>query len=282
MSPFDAINHAMSVCAAGGFSTRNLSIGYYQSDLINLITIVFMLLASIHFGLIYMAIASRSLKPLNNPVLKAYLGSILLVALSVSISLKLQHVDATWDRSLMDGFFHVVSYASTTGFAISDNAAWPLLPSILMLVVGIQCGMAGSTTGGLKTDRVLVLFKSIHRQVRRSVHPSSVAEIKLGNTILHDEDTYPHILYIALFLMLAMLSVLICLTVSNDNQNAIAGSISMLTNVGPSIGEIGTYGNYNAEPAAIKVVFTADMFFGRIEIYPILAVFSMIFSRSRK
>ena len=282
MSPFDAINHAMSVCAAGGFSTRNLSIGYYQSDLINLITIVFMLLASIHFGLIYMAIASRSLKPLNNPVLKAYLGSILLVALSVSISLKLQHVDATWDRSLMDGFFHVVSYASTTGFAISDNAAWPLLPSILMLVVGIQCGMAGSTTGGLKTDRVLVLFKSIHRQVRRSVHPSSVAEIKLGNTILHDEDTYPHILYIALFLMLAMLSVLICLIVSNDNQNAIAGSISMLTNVGPSIGEIGTYGNYNAEPAAIKVVFTADMFFGRIEIYPILAVFSMIFSRSRK
>ena len=114
------------------------------------------------------------------------------------------------------------------------------------------------------------------------VHPSSVSEIRVGKHIMHDEDAYPHILYIAVFFLFMMLSILVCLSISGNNQDAITGTVSMLTNVGPSIGRIGTYGNYASQPVAIKVVFTLDMFLGRIEIYPVLAVLSMIFTRSRK
>ena len=282
MAPFDAVNHAMSVSATGGFSTRNLSIGYFHSDLINWITIVFMLLASIHFGLIYMVIATRSLKPLRNTVLRFYLASVLVIAFFVSGTLMFFSVHESWNRAFMDGLFHVVSYASTTGFAIGDNSTWPLFCNILLLVIGIQCGMAGSTTGGLKSDRVIVLFKSLKRQVRQAIHPSSVSEIRVGRHIMHDEDAYPHILYIAVFFLFMMLSILVCLSISGNNQDAITGTVSMLTNVGPSIGRIGTYGNYAGQPVAIKLVFTLDMFLGRIEIYPVLAVISMIFTRSRK
>ena len=282
MSAFDAVNHAMSVCATGGFSTRNLSIGYYQSDLINWITIVFMFLASIHFAIIYMVLATRSLKPLRNPVLRYYVASILVITFFVSGSLMLFSVQESWNRAFMDGLFHVVSYASTTGFAISDNAGWPLFPCILLLVVGIQCGMAGSTTGGLKSDRVIVLFKSLKRQVRLAIHPSSVTEIRVGRHVMHDEEAYPHILYIAVFFLFLLISILLCLSISGNNQDAITGSVSMLTNVGSSMGRIGTFGNYASQPVAIKLIFTMDMFMGRIEIYPVLAVLSMLFTRSRK
>ena len=283
MPVFDAVNHAFSICATGGFSTRNLSIGHFRSDLINIITIVFMIVATLHFGIVYMTVVTRSLKPLNNPVLKFYLGMMGVVALIVSLSLKIHDVEPTWGRAFMNGVFHTVSYASTTGFAIADNAAWPLLPSVLLLIAGIQCGMAGSTTGGLKTDRVLVLFKSIGRQVRRAIHPSSVSEIRMGSHAMHDEDIYPHILYIAVFFVFLIFSMMICLSLTSDNQDAIAGSVSMLTNVGPSMGaRIGSMGNFNAQPSAIKFIFSLDMFLGRIEIYPVLAVLSMVFSRSRK
>ena len=282
MGPFDAINHAMSVCATGGFSTRNLSIGYIESDLINWITIVFMILASTHFGIIYMVFATRSLKPLRNPIFRLYMGLICSASILVTLALKFYAVDQTWGRSFMDATFHVVSYASTTGFAISDNARWPLFPAVMLLLVGIQCGMAGSTTGGLKSDRVLVLFKSLRRHIRRALHPSSVAEIRIGSHTIHGQDVYPQILYIATFFTVLVFSIVLCLSLSSDNANAVAGSLSMLTNVGPSMGEIGTYGNYAGEPMAIKLIFTVDMFLGRIEIYPVLAVISMIVSPSRK
>ena len=283
MSLFDAVNHAFSVCATGGFSTRNLSIGHFDSDLIYIITIVFMIVATLHFGIVFMTFATRSLKPLNNPVLKFYLGMMAVVALCVSLSLKIHDIEPTWGKAFMNGVFHTVSYASTTGFAIADNAVWPLFPSVLLLIAGIQCGMAGSTTGGLKSDRVLVLFKSIARQVRKAIHPSSVSEMRMGNHVLHDEDIYPHILYIAVFFIFLIFSVMLCLSLTTDNRDAIAGSVSMLTNVGPSMGErIGSMGNFNSQPATVKFIFSLDMFLGRIEIYPVLAVLSMIFSRSRK
>ena len=283
MPLFDAVNHAFSICATGGFSTRNLSVGHYGSNLIYIITIVFMIVATLHFGIVYMVFVTRSLKPLNNPVLKFYLGMMAVIGLVVSVSLKINDIEPTWGRAFMNGIFHTVSYASTTGFAIADNAAWPLLPSVLLLIAGIQCGMAGSTTGGLKSDRVLMLFKSIARQVRRAIHPSSVAEIRVGNHALHDEDIYPHILYIAVFFIFLIFSVMLCLSLTDNNQDAIAGSVSMLTNVGPSMGaRIGSMGNFNAQPAPIKFIFSLDMFLGRIEIYPVLAVLSMIFSRSHK
>ena len=277
MSPFDAVNHAFSVCATGGFSTHNLSIGWFASDRINLITIVFMIVVSLHFGMLYMVVVTRSLRPLNNPVLKLYLGMMAAVSLAIAFSLKTRGIEAGWGRALMNAAFHTVSYASTTGFAIADNISWPLFARLLLLIAGIQCGMAGSTTGGLKSDRVLVLFRAAVRQTHKIIHPSSVSVLRMSRTqSLREEEVYPHLLYIGVFFLFLIFSVVLCLALTDNSEDAIAGSISMLTNVGPPMSSMG---NFNALPATVKFIFSLDMFLGRIEIYPVLAVLSMIFPR---
>ena len=279
MSAFDAVNHAFSVCATGGFSSHNLSIGYFQSDLISVLTILFMTAASVHFGLLFMAFVNRSLRPLNNPVVRFFLLSLAGGSILATISLKMQGVDDTWWRAFLDATFHVASYTSTSGLAISDNSAWPMLPCFILIIGGLVCGCAGSTTCGLKSDRVFVLFKAIRMQIVKTLYPSSVFEIRYGKRTLKDEDVYPQILYIALFLLLIGLSSIICVIVGDPNQHALLGSIASVTNVGPSLGTIGSYGNYNAEPDILKFIFSFDMFLGRVEIYPVLAVFAGIFRK---
>ena len=279
MSAFDAICHAFSVCAAGGFSTRNLSIGAFDSTLISLVTIVFMFLASVHFGLIFIALVGRTLRPLRNPVMRFYLVWLAVISIVTSISLKFGGVDKSWGSALLDGTFHVVSYASTTGFAISDNASWPMLPCFLLMLVSLVCGCAGSTTGGMKVDRVMVLIKAIHMQIQKTLYPSSVFEVRMGRRVLHDEEIYPQILYLALFILLIGLSSILCLLFGDPNGNALHGSVSTLTNVGPSLGSIGSMGNYDAEPLPMKLIFSANMFLGRVEIFPVFAVISSLVNR---
>ena len=277
MGPFDAICHAFSVCATGGFSTRNMSIGHFQSDLISILTIIFMFLASVHFGLIFMTLATRSLRPLNNPVLKFFTGMVIVSSVLSGFSLKLHGIDDTWGKAFIDATFHVLSYVSTSGLAISDNSNWPMLPCFILFVLSFICGCAGSTTCGLKSDRVIVLIKAIRMQIVKTLYPSSIFEIKFGNRVLRDEDVYPHVLYIALFFLLVGLSSILCILFGDPHQHALLGSVASLTNVGPSLGSIGSFGNYNAEPDALKIIFTFDMFLGRVEIYPVFAVFASIF-----
>ena len=282
MSTFDAINHAFSVSATGGFSTKNTSIGYFNSPAINFITILFMLMSSTHFGITYMIFATRSLKPLNNPVLKYYLGLLITFSIMVAMSLKFHGICTSWDSAFMDAVFQVICYASTTGFAITDNATWPIFPSVILVVAGMQCGMAGSTTGGLKSDRILLLFKSIRRHLRMSVSPTSVLGIKMGKNMMKDEDVYPHVFYVAVFFLLAVASYLLLLLFCENDSNALSGTIATICNVGPGLGEIGSMGNYNLEPVPAKIIYTVNMLLGRLEIYPVMAVVLMILHPKNK
>ena len=279
MSWFDAICHAFSVCATGGFSTKNLSIAAFNSPFISILTIVFMFLASIHFGIIFMVLAGRTLRPLHNPILRFYTIGLVATSVVTSLSLKLQGAETSWGKAFLDGTFQVMSYASTSGLAIADNAHWPMLACFMLVLVSLVCGCAGSTTGGLKVDRMLVLFKAIRMQIRKTLNPSTIFEVRLGRRILHDEEIYPQVLYIAMFFLLIGLSSVVCMLVGDPNNHALLGSMASLTNVGPSFREIGSMGNYNAEPGILKFIFSLDMFLGRVEIYPVLAVISGLFNR---
>ena len=282
MSPFDAVNHAMSVTATGGFSTRNLSIGSYNSIPIDLITMFFMLLSSVHFGMTYVAIITKSLKPFRNEVFKFYVWNLLIVSMIVSVSLKIQGVEQAWGQAFLSGSFHVLSYASTSGFGIGDNSTWPVLPSVMLVFAGITCGMAGSTSGGIKCDRVLVLLKEIKYRLRCMLHPASVNEVRVNGRVVNQEVIAPHILYLALYLLLIIFSLALNLLFNPHNTNAVAATFTSLSNVGPSVGELGAVGNFNAEPVGSKIMYTIDMFLGRVEIYPVLAVVMMVFSKRSK
>lgn len=282
MTPFDAINHAMSVTATGGFSTKNLSIGAYDSVAIDLITMLFMLLSSIHFGMVFVALVTRSLRPFRNEIFKFYLFTLLAASLIVTISLRVHGIEESWGRALLSGSFHILSFASTTGFSIADNTVWPALPSAMLVFVGIWCGMAGSTSGGVKSDRALLLCKEIKYQLRMVLHPASVNEVRVNGRVVRQEDVAPHMLYTALFFMVVIISMSICLVLNPEDGNALPAILTSLCNVGLSVGDLGSIYSFNAEPSAAKFVYSLDMFLGRVEIYPILAVVMMIFSRRNK
>ena len=282
MSPFDAINHAMSVVATGGFSTRNFSIGAYNSVSVDLITMLFMLLASIHFGMIFVAVVTRSLKPFKNEIFKFYLSMMVVAGVIVSISIKAHGFEEAWGRSFLSGFFHVMSFASTTGFSIADNSSWPVLSDTILVLMGVCCGMAGSTTGGIKSDRMMFLCKEVKYQLRMVLHPASVKDIRVNGRVIRQNDIAPHILYIALYGLVVIISLAACLTLDPDNNQSFTAILSSLGNVGLSVDQLGSIYNFNGEPSSLKFIYTLDMFLGRVEIYPILAVVMMIFSRRNK
>ena len=273
MPVFDAVCHAFSVSATGGFSTRNHSIGAYNSLWIEGITMLFMFLSSIHFGLLFLAIVTRSLRPLRNQVLRFYVLALVAFTVLDAISMKVSGVQTSIPGALWNGAFQTLCVATTSGFAIIDGATWPGLPGVLVLC-GLMCACAGSTSGGIKADRVLIFFKAIWRQVGRSLHPSSVHEVRLGGKSLHEEDVYPHIFYISLYLITVLVCGLLMIAMGVSVHDSVVGTISSMGNLGP--------GAYATMPDGAKLLSTLEMFLGRIEIYPVLAVVGMVFDRRRR
>ena len=274
MPLFDAVNHAFSGASTGGFSTRNISIGYFGSDVINMIAMVIMTISAMHFGLIYAVFASRSLKPLNNLVVKYYLGSIIVMSLVLMVSLMTGGGYDSWGRAWMDASFNVVSYMSSTGFAICDNSSWPFIAGIILMLAAIQCGCSGSTTGGLKVDRVVISIKAVSAEIRRRLHPSSVTHVRLSGHHLADSAVSAVFLYVVVYVM----AVVLC---GSEPVEAVSGVISSVGNVGPGLGGVASLENYSMQPEMSKLIFTFDMFLGRLEVFPVLIVLSMIFKRDR-
>lgn len=278
---FDALNHAFSIAATGGFSTRNLSVGAYGSDVINLIVLFFMAVCAMHFGLIYAVFATGSLKPLNNTVVRYYFGSIAVMTLIIMLSLMADGGYDSWGRALMDSSFTVVSYMSTAGFAICDNSVWPWLAGVVLLFASFQCGCAGSTTGGIKVDRIIISFKAVYNEIKHRLHPSSVTHARMSGHHLADDAVYAVLMYIVLYFLVIFVSIVAVLLCGCEATEAVSGVIASVGSVGPGLGEIGSLDNYSMQPAMAKIIYTFDMFLGRVEIYPVLVAVSMIFKRNR-
>ena len=278
---FDAINHAFSIAATGGFSTKNLSVAAFDSVLIDLVAIVFMTVAAIHFGLLYAVFITRSFKPLRTTVIRYYLISIVVITLVVFLSLLFDGGYDSWGRSLLDSAFTVVSYMSTTGFANCDNSAWPWLAAVALLFVSIHCGCSGSTTGGIKIDRLIISWKGISTEIRRRLHPLSVSQVKMGNHFLADSTVSSVMLFIVLYVLVIFASIVLLIVFGTDASEAVSGVIASVGNVGPGIGELGSLENYASQLTSAKIIYSFDMFLGRLEIFPVLIVLSMIFRRGR-
>jgi len=281
MTVFDAINHAFSIAATGGFSTRNLSVAYYDSDLIYFVCMVFMAVSALHFGLIYATFVTRSLKPLNNVIVRYYFLSILLMSLIITFSLMNDGGYDSFGKALLDASFNVVSYMSTTGFANCDNSTWPMLASVVLIFISFHCGCSGSTTGGIKIDRLIISFRAVKNEVYRRIHPSSVSQVRLGGQNLPETAISAVMMYIVLYVLVILFSVVVVMALGTDASEAVSGVVASLGSVGPGVGELGSLYNYSSQLPLVKVVYTFDMILGRLEIYPVLVVISMIFKRNR-
>ena len=169
----------------------------------------YMILASLHFGLIYASFATRSFKVFQNPVTKFYLGTIFVSAVAVGLNIWAGGVVQGFGQAMRVSFFEVISTISTTGFAIADTNGWPIFSTLILLAVAIQCGCSGSTTSGLRSDRVLIINKAAKAQITKLAHPSAVVQIRSGKSIIDIELLSSVSIYVIMYFLMTFLFALI-------------------------------------------------------------------------
>lgn len=281
MPLFDAANHALSVTATGGFSTKNASIAAYDSPLIEWVLIFFMIVASLHFGLIYASFATRSFKVLKNPVTKFYLSTILAASLLIAVNLVTSGTIPNVAEALRHSFFTVVCTISTSGFGSTDTNVWPTFSIILLLYVALQCGCSGSTTSGLRSDRVYLTLKAAWAQVIKMAYPTAVVQVKSDGQAVDREMLSSVSLYVLLYLILTLIMAVVYSAFGIDLLTAVSASVSMMSNVGPCFGSFGSsMSNFSMAPEAVKVLMGFQMIIGRLGIYSILLVFVLYRKRA--
>ena len=277
MSVFDAISHSFTTIAIGGFSTYDASVGHFDSHLINTIATFFMLLAGINFALHFTAWRAKSLKHyLKDPEVKAYLGILGVVGLIAVTSL---YFTGTYDLadSVSYGLFEVVSVATTTGYASTGFSAWPTFLPMLLFMLSFMGGCAGSTAGGMKVIRIMLIFKQGVRELRRLVHPSAIFTIKLGGQKVDNRIGEAVWGFFAAYLFLFGLLFLMLLATGLDITTAFSTVASCLNNLGPALGEAAA--NYESLPDAAKWILCFAMLLGRLEIFTLLVLFTPTFWR---
>ena len=281
MPLFDAANHALSVTATGGFSIKNASIAAYDSPLIEILLIIFMIIASLHFGLIYASFATRTFKVFKNPITKFYLATIRIASLLVTINLMTSGTIPNLWQALRHSFFTVVSTISTTGFGSTDTNVWPVFSILILMYAAIQCGCSGSTTSGLRSDRVYLTVKAARAQLVKIAWPNAVVQVKSGGQTI-DRDMITSVsLYVLLYLIITLVMAVVYAAFGLDLLTSVSASVSMMSNVGPCFGSFGSsMSNFSTAPELAKVLMGIQMIIGRLGIYSILLVFVLYRKRA--
>ncbi len=276
MTPFDAVGHAFSTIAIGGFSTHDASLGHFNSTPINLVAIVFMLLSGLNFALHFTALRSRTPAIyLRDPEAKVYFG-LLLAVLALTVA-ALVHYDvfAPTVDNLVQGALQVVSIATTTGFTTTDFSLWPAFLPIMLILLSTAGGCAGSTAGGMKIVRMILLYKQGAREISKLVHPNALMPVKLGGKAVPDAVINAVWGFLSLYLLSYVLLLLLLLAGGADPVTAFSAVTACLNNLGPGLGEVAR--NYAAVSDLGKAVLTFAMLLGRLELFTLLVLFTSVF-----
>ena len=274
MSAFDAISHAMSTVAIGGFSTHNESIGYFNSSTIEIICIVFMLLSAFSFTLHYFAIYKRKpLKYFYDPEFRFFL-SILLLVLAVSLFIN-SFTDYENSPNFKEIVFHSVSMITTTGFSTSDTSDWPLSVSFLLLVGAFVGACSGSVGGGVKSWRVMIMLNHAYSNIMKMIHPNSVISLKIGSRSVDDEVATSVWGFFSIYVISFMILLLAVLTSGLDLESAFSAVGACLNNLGPGLGAVSE--NYSNISSFTKSILAFAMLLGRLEIFTLLVILTPMF-----
>lgn len=275
MGWFDAVCHAFSTISTGGFSTKNASLGYFNSAWIEAITIFFMFLSSIHLGITYATITGGRNNIFRTENAKFYIGITLVLCAILSISLWSNGLYNNLGDSIRHGFFQGVSIVTSTGFATADTTIWPSLCVCILIYFSLQGGMAGSTAGGLKSDRVLMAGKVMRSQIKIQQHPGAVMRIKCNGNTQEPSIVHFAMLYIVIYAFIILIGTLINAACGLDVVTSFTASVASMGNIGPGFGEVGSLDNFSAMPLIVKLFSTLQMLLGRLEIFGLLHFFTM-------
>lgn len=272
MNLFDAVVHAFSTAGTGGFSNRGASIAFYDSAYIDAVITIFMILFGINFNLYYFLILTNVKEVLRNEELRVYLG---IIAASVFvISFNIMDLYGSLGKAVRFASFQVASVITTTGFCTANYELWPELSKCILLTLMVIGACAGSTGGGIKISRVLIMLKSIRREISRMLHPQSVGVVKVNGKKVNKETMDSVYLYIICYVLILVISVLLISLDNKDFATTFSAVLTMLNNVGPGISKVGPVENFAFFSPFSKIVFCMDMLIGRLEIFPYLLLFS--------
>ncbi len=274
MPLFEAICHAFTTVSTAGFSTHDASIGYYQSSLIELVAMVFMLAGAVNFTLHYRALSQLDLKPYKQQEeLKLFAGIIALVVLIGTMVLINYDVFTSWLTAARYMLFNTVSIITTTGYGTADYAAWPVFISLIFLILMFIGGCSGSTSGGMKMLRILVILRHGSRELYRLLHPNMVSHVKVGKSPVPPQVLQAVWGFAGLYLVSFMLVALALSLYNIDLITAFSTAAAALTNVGPALGTAGPAGTYAHFPDGAKLIYCFAMLLGRLEMLTLLILF---------
>jgi len=278
MTLFDAICHSFSTIAIGGYSTHDASIGFFNSSLIELIAIVFMFISGINFALHFTAWRSNSwVTYIRDPEFRFYGSLMLLVTLVTIATLYFTDTYGLTD-SIIRGLFEVVSIATTTGFATADFASWPFVLPFLLFLVAFVGGCAGSTGGGMKAIRVLLIYKQGLREITRLIHPNAIIPVKLGKKPVPDRVLEAVWGFFSVYLFVFVVLLLLLLATGLDQVTAWSAVGASINNLGPGLGDVSAH--YGDIPNTAKWILCFAMLMGRLEIFTLLILFTPSFWRN--
>ena len=270
---FDAATHAMSACGTSGFSTKNASVAFFDSPMIELVMMGAMAVSGIHFGILYATITGRRNNIFRSEIVRAYIGMMLVCSLVIAASLYSESIYPTFVESLRHASFQVVSLTTTSGFATANTNLWTPLAIILLVFCSIICGCAGSTSGGVKVDRLVLALKVIRNRIKLQQHPNAVISTKTDGMVQPDSVLTLMLTFIVAYLILALMGTIVYAMFGCDIMTSLTASISCISNVGPGFGEIGSFDNYADLPLILKLNSTVLMLVGRLEIFGFIQLF---------
>ncbi|KAF0163864.1 MAG: trk system potassium uptake protein TrkH [Rhodocyclaceae bacterium] len=280
MSWFDAVMHSFSTMGLGGFSSHDASFGHWNSPLIEAVVIVFMLLAGMNFATMFLALHGRSFQPyLRDPEARWFLAVTLASVLGVAIYLWAQGTYPNFPTALRYSAFNVVSIATTTGFASVDFNLWPAFAPLWMLFLSSFATSAGSTGGGIKMIRAIILYKQVYRELLRAMHPNVVWPVRIGG------DPVPHnvlfaVLAFGFMYMVSIVSMTLIMSLSGlDIVTAFSAVVASINNTGPGLNQVGPATTYEVLTDFQTWVCTFAMLLGRLEIFTLLVVLTPAFWR---
>ena len=272
MGSFDAVSHAMSTVAIGGFSTHNDSIGHFNSIAIETICIAFMLLSAFSFTLHYFAVFKKKpLKYFYDPEIKFFMS---ILAVIFIICAMISNI-SNYGPNLRELAFHSVSMLTTTGFSISNSSEWPFSISFILLIGAFIGACAGSVGGGVKSWRVLIMINHAHKNLMRIIHPNSVISLKIGTKNVNDEVATSVWGFFSIYIISFIILLLFVLVTGVDFESAFSAVGACLNNLGPGLGIVSeNYANINS---ASKGILAFAMLLGRLEIFTLLVILTPMF-----
>lgn len=270
---FDALTHAMSACATAGFSTKNASIAFYDNVIVEMILAAAMFISSLHFGLIYATFLGKSNNIFRSEVVRTYVAIIVGATLIVTLSIFGAGIYPDLWESLRHSYFQVVSLITTTGYATADTNLWTPLAIVVLIFVSIVCACAGSTSGGMKVDRLLIFCKIMWARIRRQQHPNAVIRIRVDGVAQESDMLNSVVVFIVAYIALMLVATFTNTLFGQDLMTAFTSAVACIGNVGPGFGGVGSMGNFADIPAILKLQDSFLMLMGRLEIFGFIQLF---------